>query len=280
MKLQLDTTVQIHRILYPPNDPTNSELNKLIEQADSIEATTYVKKEYAFSVIKDCCTMLARLIRSMSLCDSLQFIHRYGSFKKRFQGRMLAVVYKFFISKTIQLELGKYNEMERDRALANEFARFLRVIIPELWERFEEGLSAPLQDRTKCPFALNSPKDNGKTFELKSKRKCDRLCGCALNKLIRGEHSRALKLLDRLRNLKADEKTDELDKIRVVLESFFEKDNEEICFKMCNQGIGDLIIAIETLPDRMLITTNAKESNIISPAIGQEHVVLPVAGYA
>ncbi|RKY24366.1 MAG: hypothetical protein DRP62_03875 [Planctomycetota bacterium] len=43
---------------------------------------------------------------------------------------------------------------------------------------------------------------------------------------------------------------------------------------ICLTEIGDLIIALETYPDKTLITTNAKESDVISPAIGQEYIVL------
>ena len=93
--------------------------------------------------------------------------------------------------------------------------------------------------------------------------------------MIRGERKRALKLLARLRDLDARENTKELEKIRSVLESFFERDEPDRCYELCNKGIGDLVIALETLADRTLVTTNAKETNIISPAISQEYMVLP-----
>jgi len=275
MKLQLDTTVQISRLLKPSNDRVNVSLKSVTQEAQSVEASTYSKKEFGFSVISDCCTMLARLTRTKSLSDALNFIEKYGYYKKRFRGRMLAICWRFFIRKTIKDNWENYDENKRDIILAEELARFLRLYIPIWWEEFEEGLKLPLQDRTKCPFARKPPIDNGKTFEFATKRKCSASNNCALPNMITGERRRALKLLDRLRGLDKGESTQELEKIKGVLESFFEKDEKNICYEMCNQGIGDLIIALETLGDRTLVTTNAKESNIISPAISQECIVLP-----
>jgi hypothetical protein len=50
-----------------------------------------------------------------------------------------------------------YDDNKMDNILAEEFARFLRLYIPALWEDFERGLTLPLQDRTKCPFAQRPP---------------------------------------------------------------------------------------------------------------------------
>jgi len=272
MRLQLDTSVQIHKLLNRSDDPVNSSLNDLSKNSESVEASTYSKKEFSFSLIKDCCSMLARLNRTKSLRDALLFIEQYGSHKKRFQGRMLAVFWRFFISRTIKDNFPNYDDNKKDNILAEEFVRFLRLYIPALWEDFERGLTLPLQDRTKCPFAQRPPKDNGKTFELTTKRKCNSSSQCALTNMIKGERRRALKLLVKLRELEDHDKTLELKKIERVLENFFEKDNKQICYEMCNQGIGDLIISLETLLDRTLITTNAKESNVISPAISQEYI--------
>jgi len=274
MKVQVDTTIQIHKLLNPSSDSINSALNDLIQKAESVEASTYSKKEFAFSLMKDCCTMLARITRTKSLSDALRFIDTYGSHKKRFRGRMLPVFWKFFISETIKSNWAGYDDNKRDIVMAEEFTRFLRLYIPIFWESFETGLNLPLQDRTKCPFAHKAPVDNGKTFDLTTKRKCDSSFNCALPNMFNGERKRALKLLEKLRSLKNHNKTEELTKIEHVLEGFFEKDDKHICYEMCNQGIGDLIIALETPCDRTLVTTNAKESNIISPAISQSYIVL------
>ena len=276
MKLQLDTTVQIHRMLKPSDDPVNTSLKDLIQKAQSVEASTYSKKEFGFSIINDCCTMLARLTRMKSLSDAFNFIDKYGYYKKRFSGRMLDIIWRFFIHHTIKDSWEHFDENKRDTILAEEFAAFLRFLIPALWEDFEKGLKLPLQDRTKCPFARRPPVDNGKTFEFATKRKCSASINCALPNMIAGERKRALKLLAVLRDLDDRENTKELQKIKKVLESFFEKDEKHICYEMCNKGIGDLIIALETLADRKLVTTNAKEANVILPAISQEYVVLPV----
>ena len=275
MKLQLDTSVQICRLLKSSDDPVNVSLKAITQEAQSVEASTYSKKEFGFSIIGDCCTMLARLNRTKSLSDALNFIDKYGYYKKRFPGRMLAICWKFLIRQTIKDSWENYDENKRDIILAEEFARFLRLYIPILWEEFEEGLKLPLQDRTKCPFARKPPVDNGKTFEFATKRKCSASNNCTLLNMIAGERRRALKLLDRLRRLNKDENTQELKKIKRVLECFFVKNDKNICYEMCNQGIGDLVIALETLVDRTLVTTNAKEANIISPAIAQEFKVLP-----
>jgi len=276
MKLQLDTTVQIHRLLNRSDDTVNQRLESLKESAESVEASTYSKKEYSFSVLKDCCTMLARVTRTKSLKDALDFIGRYGSYKKRFHTRMLTIMWKFFLQGQIKGDWKDYDENRRDEILGEEFARFLRIYIPVLWESFEEGLVLPLQNRTKCPFAHKEPKDNGRTFELNIKIKCKESDGCALTNLIMGERARCLKLLDKLMELEDREKTEELKKIQFVLEKFFEGGDKGICYEKCNQGIGDLIIAIETHTNRTLVTTNARESRIISPAIGQEHIIIPV----
>jgi len=274
MKLQLDTTVQIHKLLNPPTDTVNSQLSQLVERAESVTASTYSKKEFAFSLIKDLCTMLARVSRTKSLKDALDFIDKYGSLRKRFRGRMLAVFWKFFIRQTVRGNLSKYDDNKRDTIFAEKFAEFLRLYIPVFWESFEEGLELPLPDRTKCPFAHRAPIDNGKTFVLNTKRKCDSSYNCTLPNLIKGERDRALKLLEKLNSINDNDNTDELKKIQLVIKNFFEEDNTSISYEMCNQGIGDLIIALETPLDRTLITTNAKESHVISPAISQEYIVL------
>lgn len=245
MRLQLDTSVQIHKLLNRSDDPVNSSLNDLTKNSESVEASTYSKKEFSFSLIKDCCSMLARLNRTKSFRDAINFIDQYGYYKKRFRGRMYGVFWKFSIGQTIKDMWPSYDENKRDNILAEEFARFLRLYIPALWEEFERGLTLPLQDRTKCPFAQKPPVDNGKIFELEIKKKCNASFQCALTNLIKGERRRALKLLEKLREIELDEKTKELQKIEYILESFFEEENKQICYEMCNQGIGDLIISLK-----------------------------------
>jgi len=276
MKLQLDTTVQIHRLLNRSDNTVNIKVESLKESAVSIEASTYTKKEFSFSLVKDCCTMLARINRTKSLLDAMNFIDLYGSKKKRFRSRMLAVMWKYQVSRTLKENWSDYSENKKDEILGQQFAQFLRIYIPTIWENFENGLNLPLQDRTKCLFAHIRPKDNGRTFELKTKRKCRESNGCVLKNLIRGERKRALQLLERLKILKDDEKTKELKQIQLVLERIFENGDNEICYEMCNQGIGDLIIAIETHSEKTLVTTNTKETSIISPSICQKHIIIPV----
>ena len=273
MKYQLDTTVQIHDLLDPPDYQVNSQLSALLERAELIAASTYSKKEFAFSVIRDLCTMLTRVARKKSLKDAFDFIDKYGSRKKRFRGRMLAVMWKFYIRDTIRGKWRISDESTRDRLGAEELAKFLRIVIPEWWDRFGRLASVPLEDRTKCPFAHKPPSDNGRTFDFVTKKKCGESSGCALSGLIKGERIRAVTLLARLRELEADLKTEELKRIQLVIEAFFERSDAKLCYELCNQGIGDLIIALETPQDRTLVTTNAAETSVISPAIGQDHLI-------
>lgn len=277
MNYQLDTTVQIHDLLDPPNHEINSELSKLLRKAELIAASTYTKKEFAFSVIRDSCTWLTRVTRTKSLSDALDFIDKYGSSKKRFRGRILVVLCKFFIRETIKENWGTNDENTRDRIGGENLAKFLRILIPELWERFGRLANVPLQDRTKCPLAHKPPTDNGRTFDFVTKRKCRESSGCALSDLMRSERKRAIKLLARLHELEDELQTDELRKIKLVIEAFFEREDENMCYELCNQGIGDLIISLETPEDRTLLTTNAKETVVISTAIGQNHIILPHA---
>jgi len=187
----------------------------------------------------------------------------------------LAVFWKFFIRDTIKVKWKTSDESTRDRIGGENLAKFLRIIIPELWESFGRLANVPLEDRTKCPLAHMGPSDNGRTFDFVAKRKCSESSGCVLSGLITEERERAVQLLAKLRELK-DELiiTCELKKIQLVIEAFFEEDDKKMCYELCNQGIGDLIISLETPPDRTLVTTNAKETAVISPAIGQKHIIL------
>jgi len=278
MNYQLDTTVQIHDLLDTPEHEVNSELSKFLRKAELIAASTYTKKEFAFSVIRDSCTLLTRVTRTKSLRDALDFIDKYGYSKKRFRGRILAVLWRFYIRDTIKVNWGTNDESTRDRIGGENLAKFLRILIPELWESFGRLANVPLQDRTMCPLARKPPTDNGRTFDFVTKRKCSEFSGCALSGLMRSERKRAIKLLARLHELKDELKTNELRKIQLVIEAFFEREDEKMCYELCNQGIGDLIISLETPEDRTLLTTNAKETVVISTAIGQNHIILPHAG--
>ena len=272
MKIQLDTSVQIHKLTHPPSDAVNSELQRLVDQASFVEISTYAKKEFSFSMIKDCCTMLARLTRTKSMRDALNFVHQYGHHKGRFIGRMMAVYWRFQMRDVTHSDWGTRPIEERDRILADEFARFLRVYIPVLWEEFESEADG-VPDRTKCPFARQGPTDNGTTLDHRTKRKCDSSLGCALAKMISGERNRASQVLVALKECTDEDKTKELRTIEAFLERFMGGDTSA-SFEMCNQGIGDLIIALETLPDRTLVTSNEKETRIISPAINQDSRIL------
>jgi len=273
MRIQLDTSVQIHRLTHLPSDTINSQLRHLMDEASSAEVSTYAKKEFAFSMIKDCCTILARLSRRKSMQDALNFIHQYGHYKPRFIGRMMAICWLFQMGDQTYSNWKNLSLEARDRIVAEEFARFLRVYIPVLWEEFESNVSA-VSDRTKCPFARQGPIDNGRTFELRSKKKCDSSLGCALAKMIAGEKDRASQVLAALKQCSAESKTLELKKIEDFLDKFIGADDPGVCFKMCNQGIGDLIIALETPLDRTLVTTNEKETRIISSAMCQDFRIL------
>ncbi len=273
MRIQLDTSVQIHRLTHLPSDAINSELQRLVGEASSTEVSTYAKKEFAFSIIKDCCIILARLCRKKSLRDAFEFIHQYGSHKPRFISRMMAVYWSFQMKGQTYDNWKNASVETKDRILAEGFSRFLRVYIPVLWEEFESNVNA-VSDRTKCPFARQGPIDNGTTFELKSRRKCDPSLGCALAKMITGEKDRASQVLVGLKECPDADRTPELKRIEEFLEVVLSRDVPDVCFEMCNQGIGDLIIALETPLDRTLVTSNEKETRVISPAMRQDYRIL------
>ena len=94
--------------------------------------------------------------------------------------------------------------------------------------------------------------------------------------MIIGEKKRAKKLLIELRKIEDSDskKTNELKSIEKFLGYFFEEGQEDICYELCNKGLGDLIIALETPSENVLVTTNFKEYDVICSAINQEYQLL------
>jgi len=171
------------------------------------------------------------------------------------------------------------NQIERDKKLAQALCDYLRILIPEFYESFEEDLHLPLDNRTHCFFCNKEPIEHGNIFNIEVKSsisKCSSKYNCTLRNMLMGEKKRALKLLECLRGLDSNDerRTKELNTIQKFLEIFYEKENHDVCHEMCTQGIGDLIIGLEALPDRTFITTNYKESEILCPAILPNYNIL------
>jgi len=278
MKLQLDTTVSFHKCLDRPDDPINRQYEDLREKAESVHASTFTKREFAFSLINDCCALQAHLVTHGSFIEGISWIQKYGYYRKRFAPRMLDMI-AFFVLERYGTELIGTDEQSKDRIIAKHLFEYLRLVIPELWDRFEENIRTPLDDRTKCPFARQDPleKEGIYTIKCKSPRwPCDGSEQCKLKNMVRGERERALILLEQLRSIPDSDpkKTTELETIQETLKTFFEDGDEDICYEKCIKGIGDMVIALETDPRRTLVTTNAKETEIISPAISQKSIIL------
>jgi len=285
VKLQLDTTISFHRLIHShKDDKVTNDFAELVNQAQSVHASTYTKKEFAFSLINDCCAFQAHLYTTKSFLESYKWIHRYGYYRPRSRTRMCDMLAQFVFDK-YGSELVSCDAQTKDRILAQRLFEYLRTIILDLWERFDEGLYLPLDDRTKCPFAWIGPIEKGRVFKMdirSSVYRCNGSEGCTLKNMLKGkaEKRRAIKLLNALRIIPDahPRKTSQLKKIEEFLEEFFENGLESTCYEKCNSGIGDLIIALETLADRTLVTTNAQEYEIICPAISQDYRILPMQG--
>jgi len=264
MKLQLDTTVSFHKVLNRFNDKIPSLYRTLRRQADSAHASTFTKKEFAFSLISDCCAFQASLFSKKSFLEAYSWIDKYGYFRKRF-GPRIHTIFADFILNRYGTEILDCDVETKDKIIAKRLFEYLRITIPELWDRFDEGLELPLDDRTQCPFACQGPIELGSVFTIKTKtarHPCNGLEGCALANMLNGKDGRrrAISLLKDLQAIPDDDKgkTEELKKIQTFLEKFYQDGAEQSCYEMCNKGIGDAIIAIETLPDRILIRSHPK----------------------
>ncbi len=277
MKLQIDTTISFHRLMDCLEDDILPQYNKLKENADLVKASTYSRKEFAFSLISDCCAFQARLLRTQSFSDAYTWIDKQGAFKGRF-GQRIHAIFLQFILEQYGHELVSGDKQKKNEIITRRLIEYLRLFIPEMWERFEEDIDLPLTDRTHCPFAQIGPKEQSEVYVLRTKKKCKESQGCSLQKMMNGEKERASKLFAKLKSMKNNDpkKTDELKKIEGVLKSFYEDDAKDAIFENCNKGIGDLIISLETHQEHVLVTTNYKESSIISEAIGQDCVILRV----
>jgi len=273
MNLQLDTTVSFHRTLQRFDDPIFEHYKEIEEEADSVHASTFTKKEFVFSLISDLCGLQSHIVSRGSFVEACRWLERYGWFRKRFGGRMREML-AYFIVERYGSEVIFVEPATKDKILAQRLLEYLRVIIPEFWERFDEDLDLPLDDLTECPFAKTGPKEENHIFKIKSKTSthpCDGSEGCAIMALLSGGDVRqkGISLLELLRSMSHDDpnKTDELKKMEDFLGRFYEKGEHNLCYEMCNGGIGDLIIAMETLSARTLITTNSKEFSLICPPI-------------
>lgn len=280
MKLQLDTTVIFHCILDRCDDPIMLLYGQLKKQADSVHASTFTKKEFAFSLISDCCSFQAKLFNTKSFLEAYTWIDKYSYFKKRFGPRIHEML-AHFILEHYGNEILECDVQTKNRVIAEHLLEYLRLIIPELWERFDNGLTLPLDDRTKCAFAYIGPVEEGRVFRIRTKtarHPCDGSEGCSLESMLKGKDSRrrALSLLKALQGMpdSDEKKTRELKQIQRFLQEFFESGRCTSCYEMCNKGIGDMVIALETLPDRTLVTTNTKEYEIICTAISQNYYVI------
>ncbi len=279
MKVQLDTTASFHRVLPLYDDDISEQLTNICESADSVHASSYTKKEFLFSIIYDFCQLQARLYVSGSLMESYRYIKRvaYGSTRRAF--RMVDAL-AFFVFTHYGQDVIDGDDAQKDSILAQKLFDYLHTIIPELWERFEDGVFQPLDDRTKCPFPRTGPIQEGDVYRVSPRKTgrwpCDGSEGCSLANMIGKQRKRAMKLLDKLRFIPNtdDTKTSELKTIQKFMQAFFQDNEQESCYKLCNAGIGDFIIAMETYPDRTLITTNAAEYDVICPAISLEHIIL------
>lgn len=280
MNLQLDTTVSFHKILQRFDDPIHQRYEEIKKEADSVHASTFTKKEFAFSLISDLCGLQAHLFSNGSYAEAYRWIDKYGWFRKRFAVRIHEML-AYFTLEHYGSEILDCDLATKDKILAQKLLGYLRIIIPEFWERFDEDLNLPLDDLTECPFAAIGPIEKGGLF-IFSRKSAQHPCsvseGCALAKLLTSKDvkEKGILLLQELQSMLDDnaDKTDELKKTEDFLRRFYEKGEKGICYEMCNGGIGDVIIAMETLPTRTLITTNSKEFALICPAIHPEWKLL------
>jgi len=107
MKLQLDTTIFFHKTQKRPYDLIKDKFLELKKHAESLHASTYVKREYIAALINDCCSFQAKLYTTGSYYQSVEWLSKYGYFRKRYKQRIDEIITVFHINVNFSRFLGR-----------------------------------------------------------------------------------------------------------------------------------------------------------------------------
>ena len=144
------------------------------------------------------------------------------------------------------------------------------------WAEFEDMIDI-ICDDFNCTRFKEIPEQRLNGEWVLTIHKCTRQnTTCKISEFM-ADHKEQLKpLLNHIDSLDKGDRTAEIDKIRSCLSKFFKKGRFEWEGTVCS-GIGDLLIGMQSLRGKELLSSNKKEHTHLSKGLGYTYREFPVA---
>lgn len=245
-KVQLDTTIQIYRIF--SHSSVRLVLLELFKRCQPF-VSVYVLYEFKRSLIKAIMTFYTYVKEENTIDDAMDRASR------TFSGRV----------KTHFINI--FRELIKNPGIANErreklLIRLRRMFEWELLDIFEEDVSY-IPDHIKCTPAKANPKKGIEQFikQLKCQKDWEQ---CSLPSFLKLKQKRLKRLID-LSVSSEYQKDQAFQNIASLCKKVLDDFNQ--CKGNNCKILGDLIIALEVIPEHILLTSNIRDFKPICEAV-------------
>ncbi len=259
-KVFVDTSVQIARFVH--SKEIKERINARTSQYDVVVTSEIVKQEFKRRLLKEAQYLLNQLNR----LGSLEKVQRHVTdYLPPQQNRKRNICLDLLLT---------ISERSDDADLTERAKSYLSMLLRFGLDDFEDSVQH-IERTAGCACARTPVVERRpyKDYDL-GKDKCSKLAQCQITAFLIDRKDLTLRILDHLKSLGPDQKTEELQRAEQFLESVAEDSNNARLGDPCLK-VGDLMIAMESAGVANFYTLNAKESKHLCRALDQTLVVRP-----
>lgn len=258
----VDTDMQLHRKLGDPAVRNASE--SFCQERAPLAACEFSLVEFKGSYIQDLILLRSKISRSDSIGETM---HRILNSSDRKRCRMLA-----HFAEVVEIDFS-----DEWSSVKNRLITALDGQIAVAWESFSSGLEEVTRS-FRCTRATEPPQAGKKGWECVIPKCLPRNTSCTIADFMASQGRLLEELQAKLEALRAEDRTAELSRIQSVVTKTLARKSYDWRGTTC-RSIGDLLIALQSLNHRMLITSNAREHLVLSSTLGNTVEFFSVGKY-
>lgn len=263
MPLFIDTSIQISR--KGTDEDEIAKIDGVLTKHDFKSTSTYVRLEFKQSYIQDLAYLHRNLVEKKSLAEVMLIAKGLTSHPGH--SRKLSMILGA-LAKSFGDMKSFHSDSDVDRDLAAQLSVYFEIILEDIWEWFNEESADYISDCTECIRSREPPKKKVASFDVKVGSCKSEKIRCGLNKFFKSKEAEFRAIRDYINGLpeKLKHKPGELTKIVAIIEKGL-ADPDSLCNSQDCRGLGDALVAVESIHFKELFTKDIDQANVICEAL-------------
>ncbi len=261
--LFIDTSIQISR--QGTDDDEIAKIDSVLTKHDFKSTSTYVRLEFKQSYIQDLAYLHRNLVEKKSLAEVMLLAKALTSHPGH--SRKLSMILGA-LAKSFGDMKSFHSDSDVDRDLAAQLSVYFEIVLEDIWGWFNEESVDYISDCTECIRSMEPPKKKVASFDVKVGTCKTQKIRCSLNKFFKDKIAEFTAIRDYINVLPeaAKDKPEELKRIVAIIEKGL-ADPDSLCNSQDCRGLGDALVAVESVHFKELFTKDIDQAKVICGAL-------------